>query len=90
MSAAGKSLDDAIVAIVVTGQLLPFEDAAPPEQTQSELDAAKMRLAADPILGPGFGNPLNAEVRDTSRSSPVCFHELLPIPHRWQLQRTRH
>ncbi len=61
-AAAGKSLDDAVVALVVTGQLLPFEEAAPPEPP-SELEAANARLAADPILGPGSGTAFNAEVR---------------------------
>ena len=52
------------MALVVTGQLLPFEEAAPAPPPPSELDAAHRRLAADPILGAAFGiNPAAAEVR---------------------------
>lgn len=49
------------MALVVTGQLLPFEEAAPAEPT-SELDKAHTRLAVDPILGADFTNPTATEV----------------------------
>jgi hypothetical protein len=57
----GKSLGDTTVALVVTGQLLPFEEAAPP-QPAPEPDAARRRAAADALVGAGFGNAAGLEV----------------------------
>ena len=53
-----------MVALVVTGQLLPFEEAAPATLNPGELDAAHKQLATDPVLSAAFGlTPAAAEVR---------------------------
>lgn len=53
------------MALVVTGQLLPFEEAAPAQSVDpNELDAAHKQLATDPVLSAAFGlSPAAPEVR---------------------------
>jgi hypothetical protein len=52
------------VALVVTGQLLPFEEAAPATLNPGELDAAHKQLAPDPVLSAAFGlTPAAPEAR---------------------------
>ena len=66
---AGKSLQDATVAVIVTGQLLPFAEAAPEEAAEPAPSEEKPSRQAglEALLGPGYKDPLQSQVGGTRR-----------------------
>lgn len=66
---AGKSLQDATVALIATGQLLPFAEEPPPPagaataETAAAAAAAARQAGMESLLGIGYkSDPLQSQV----------------------------